>query len=147
MAMEKEFNKVNVKNKYLIGMNAVSMPKTTSEDIIVNVGYCGSSHLSIGTVVEPDRAINMDTGVEYKIDQIFDKPKYTCYTSSTFVEDTDITDQCVFDMELAKIAALPHKKLYSLKIVSDNLDEAVFDAYDPDEVWVEINKLIEKIPQ
>ena len=34
MAMEKEFNKVNYDNKYLIGMNAVNMPQTTSEDII-----------------------------------------------------------------------------------------------------------------
>ena len=143
--MEKEFNKVNASNKYLIGMNAINMPKTTDQDIIINVGYCGSSHLPIGTVVEPQKAINMDTNVSYSIDNIFNKPSYTCYTSSTFVEETDIKEQCIFDMELAKIAALPHKKLYSLKIVSDNLDEDAFDAYDPDEVWVEINELIKKI--
>ncbi len=145
MAMEKEFNKVKADNKYLIGMNAINMPQTTSDDIIINVGYCGSSHLKIGTVVEPLEAINIDTGVKYSIDPIFNKPHYTCYTSSVFVEETDITEQCIFDMELAKIAALPHKKLYSLKIVSDNLDEDAFDAYDPDEVWVEINELISTV--
>ena len=43
-----------------------------------------------------------------------------CYTNTDFVLASDYKD-CVFDMELAFIAALGFKNLHSLKYVSDNL--------------------------
>ena len=43
-----------------------------------------------------------------------------CYSNTDFVLQSDYRD-CVFDMELAYIAALGFENLYSIKIVSDNL--------------------------
>ena len=43
-----------------------------------------------------------------------------CYSNCDFVLQSDYTD-CVFDMELAFIAALGFTHLHSLKNVSDNL--------------------------
>ena len=43
-----------------------------------------------------------------------------CYSNTDFVLQSDYKD-CVFDMELAYIAALGFQNLCSLKIVSDNL--------------------------
>jgi hypothetical protein len=43
-----------------------------------------------------------------------------CYSNTDFVLQSDYKD-CVFDMELAYIAALGFENLVSLKIVSDNL--------------------------
>ena len=43
-----------------------------------------------------------------------------CYTNCDFVLASDYKD-CVFDMELAFIAALGFKNLHSFKYVSDNL--------------------------
>ena len=143
-AMEREAEKIQFDNIKVIGMNAIDLPKTTDSDTIINIGYCGSNNLKVSTIIEPDCAINLDSNEKFKIDRIFNFPSYPCYTSSVFVEKAHTDIPCIYDMELAKIAALPHKKLYSLKIVSDNLDEKAFDAYDPDSVWVEINELIKK---
>ena len=46
---------------------------------------------------------------------------YPCYTSNDFVTSTTIKEDCVFDMELAYIAAMGFQHLHALKIVSDNL--------------------------
>ena len=43
-----------------------------------------------------------------------------CYSNTDFVLQSDYTD-CVFDMELAYIAAMGFENLVALKIVSDNL--------------------------
>ena len=43
-----------------------------------------------------------------------------CYSNTDFVLQSDYRD-CVFDMELAYIAALGFENLCSIKIVSDNL--------------------------
>jgi hypothetical protein len=43
-----------------------------------------------------------------------------CYTNTDFVLASDYKD-CVFDMELAFVAALGFTRLHSLKYVSDNL--------------------------
>ena len=43
-----------------------------------------------------------------------------CYSNTDFVLQSDYKD-CVFDMELAYIAAMGFENLVALKIVSDNL--------------------------
>ena len=43
-----------------------------------------------------------------------------CYSNCDFVLQSDYKD-CVFDMELAFIAAMGFKNLHALKYVSDNL--------------------------
>ena len=45
-------------------------------------------------------------------------------------------------MELFKIRKLPHKELYCLKIVSDNLIETDCEAFRDDEAWERVRTLL-----
>ena len=94
---------------------------------LINVGYAGSANFDLGTWVEVTEARLNHPNVTYPEPELHLTP-YTlhnvkqavCYTNCDFVLASDYKD-CVFDMELAFIAALGFKKLHSLKYVSDNL--------------------------
>ena len=94
---------------------------------LYNIGYAGSANFSIGTWVEvtevrlnhpnvtyPEPALPLTVGFWKQAKQAI------CYTNCDFVLRSDYKD-CVFDMELAFIAALGFTNLHSLKYVSDNL--------------------------
>ena len=124
------------------GVGAINIIRTLQdldrEAELVNVGYAGSANFDIGTWVavtearlnhpnvtypEPElkvegRMCNVE-GVRFKVESGKLK-EAVCYTNTDFVLQSDYKD-CVFDMELAFIAALGFKKLHSLKYVSDNL--------------------------
>lgn len=101
---------------------------------LYNIGYAGSVNFDIGTWVEvcevrlnhPNVAysepklmlVDETLGVELPLDH--ETRRAVCYTNTDFVLTSDYKD-CVFDMELAFIAALGFKHLHSLKYVSDNL--------------------------
>ena len=88
---------------------------------ITNFGYVGSNNLPIGTKVRVKECKLYHPNVKYE------EPTYeldgfvNCYTSNDFVLNTDIEEDCVFDMELAYILAMGFKRVESIKIVSDNL--------------------------
>lgn len=96
---------------------------------LYNIGYAGSANFDLGTWVEVTEVRLNHPNVTYP------EPKLTmhnsqftmnncrqavCYTNCDFVLASDYKD-CVFDMELAFIAALGFKNLHSFKYVSDNL--------------------------
>lgn len=101
------------------------LPRDTQ---LINLGYCGSANFEIGSTVwvsevrlnhpnvtYPEPTLTLDTchlplGTEGVI----------CYSNTDFVLQSDYKD-CVFDMELAYIAALGFTNLRAIKIVSDNL--------------------------
>ncbi len=101
---------------------------------LVNIGYAGSANFDIGTWVkvtevrlnhpnvkyaEPKLLLTDENqGIELPLEH--DVKQAVCYTNTDFVLQSDYID-CVFDMELAFIAALGFKNLQSLKYVSDNL--------------------------
>ena len=101
---------------------------------LYNIGYAGSANFDIGTWVEVSEVrlnhpnvtypepklmlIDETLGVELPLDH--ETRRAVCYTNTDFVLASDYKD-CVFDMELAFIAALGFKHLHSLKYVSDNL--------------------------
>ena len=96
---------------------------------IYNIGYAGSANFDIGTWVEVTEVRLNHPNVTYPEPtlalsaislQHSEIIKAICYTNTDFVMASDYTD-CVFDMELAFIAALGFKHLHSLKYVSDNL--------------------------
>ena len=102
---------------------------------LINIGYAGSSNFDIGTLVEVTEVRLNHPNVTYPepvlhltplADQIatvhnqLSIKKSICYSNCDFVLASDYKD-CVFDMELAFIAALGFKSLSSLKHVSDNL--------------------------
>lgn len=96
---------------------------------LINIGYAGSANFNVGTWVEVSEVRLNHPNVTYdepalKISDsqapISDALRAICYTNTDFVLQSDYKD-CVFDMELAFIAALGFTNLHSLKYVSDNL--------------------------
>lgn len=90
---------------------------------LVNIGYCGSANFEVGSAVWVSEARLNHPNVTYPEPTLSLAPYgegVICYTNTDFVLQSDYKD-CVFDMELAYIAALGFTHLSSLKIVSDNL--------------------------
>ena len=96
---------------------------------VYNIGYAGSANFEIGTWVEVTEVRLNHPNVTYPEPELQLSPitnhqspiiRSVCYTNTDFVLASDYKD-CVFDMELAFIAALGFKQLHSLKYVSDNL--------------------------
>jgi hypothetical protein len=95
----------------------MNLPRDTP---IHNVGYAGSNSIPIGT-----RCRIGKVSAYHKA--IFTDPKYVLdgdtplYSSGDFVTETDITEPCLFDMELAFILAMGFTNVTAEKVVSDNL--------------------------
>ena len=96
---------------------------------LINIGYAGSANFDLGTWVEVTEVRLNHPNVTYpepelKISNqqstINNVKQAPCFTSIDFVLASDYKD-CVFDMELAFIAALGFTNLHSYKYVSDNL--------------------------
>ena len=97
---------------------------------LFNIGYAGSANFDLGTWVEVTEVRLNHPNVTYPEPQLKVKgvkelrsegvKQAVCYTNCDFVLASDYKD-CVFDMELAFIAALGFTNLHSWKYVSDNL--------------------------
>ena len=94
---------------------------------LFNIGYAGSANFDLGTWVEVTEVRLNHPNVTYPEPELIveslklkEAKQAVCYTNCDFVLASDYTD-CVFDMELAFIAALGFTNLHSLKYVSDNL--------------------------
>ena len=117
----------------ITGVGAINIIKSLQdldrEAELYNIGYAGSANFDLGTWVEvtevrlnhpngtypePKLTIHNEQGTMHNCRQA------VCYTNCDFVLASDYKD-CVFDMELAFIAALGFKNLHSFKYVSDNL--------------------------
>ena len=107
-------------------------------DLIVNIGYAGSTDIKIGTWVNITKSYNYEWNIpgEERYTIIgYDREKIStldnanikilpCYSAECFVTNTDIKEDVVFDMELHSIYMICCKydiELISLKKVSDNL--------------------------
>mgnify|MGYP006988833342 CR=1 FL=1 len=114
------------------GINIIrSLQDLPREAEVLNIGYAGSANFDIGTWVEVTEVrLNHpnvtypEPSLELKGEQadgrMANVKQAVCYTNCDFVLQSDYKD-CVFDMELAFIAALGFARLHSLKYVSDNL--------------------------
>jgi hypothetical protein len=105
-----------------------SLQDLDREAEIYNIGYAGSANFDLGTWVEVTEVRLNHPNVTYpepelKLSVLSSQPaakQAVCYSNCDFVLASDYKD-CVFDMELAYIAALGFKHLHSFKYVSDNL--------------------------
>ena len=106
-----------------------SLQHLDREAEIYNVGYAGSANFDLGTWVEVTEVRLNHPNVTYPEPELqlpitnHQLPmvkQAICYSNCDFVLASDYKD-CVFDMELAFIAALGFKNLHSFKYVSDNL--------------------------
>ena len=69
----------------------------------------------------------------------------TCYTSDGFVLETNIKEDAIFDMELNAIVNFPFKKYYSIKVVSDSLNNNEYNKFNYKKALEKIIKVIDKI--
>lgn len=108
-------------------------------DIIINMGYVGSTNCKIGEWVNVSRTYNYEWNIpgeqKYTIEG-FEKDKIKtlenekikklpCYSAESFVTSTEIKEDVLFDMELHSIyliCCMYGIDLISLKKVSDNLN-------------------------
>ena len=110
------------------GINIIrSLQGLDREAEVLNIGYAGSANFNVGTWVEVTEVRLNHPNVTYpeyelKVESLKLKEikQAICYTNCDFVLASDYRD-CVFDMELAFIAALGFRQLHSIKYVSDNL--------------------------
>ncbi len=126
----------------LTGVGAINVIRALQgldrEAEVLNIGYAGSANFDIGTWAEvtevrlnhpnvkyPEPELKVE-GVMCNVEGVMCNvesgklKEAVCYTNCDFVLQSDYKD-CVFDMELAFIAALGFKHVHSLKYVSDNL--------------------------
>lgn len=131
---------------YVVGIGATGIDNAEliEDDVIVNVGYAGGYEIPVGTIIEPSYAMDMRRGEIVRIDSVFPVERRVCITSDTFVDKPMSNGPHLYDMELFKVASVPHKKLYSLKIISDNLCEEDCEAYNAEESWRMVVDLIER---
>lgn len=109
-------------------MNIIKALSHISKDAeIINYGYVGSVNLPIGKTYEIGQVSLFHPNVTYSEPQIKLSGNTACYTNCDFVLQSDIKD-CVYDMELAYIAAMGFKKVTFYKTVSDNLDYSEYEA-------------------
>lgn len=111
------------------GVNVIEALKDIPRDTeILNIGHCGSNYWEVGTrlqiiAVETNHEKAQFTervkALQVKLAEKYDEVAY-CYTSTDFVTQTNKTDPCVFDMELAFIRAM-FNNVRSIKVVSDKL--------------------------
>ena len=123
--------------------------KDIGNEKIINIGFCGSNNIPIGSVVKISETYRlMDNTVEfedYRNGYRLSENGIPCYTSNCFVLHTEITNPCAFDMELNYIAAFPLNLVGAVKIVSDNL---CLDKYEEsiknseDKTWDTVRKYI-----
>lgn len=123
--LEEQANKIIITG--VGGMNVcMALAMEDRNQKVVNVGYCGSNVLPVGTVCSPDEVQLYHPNVDY-VEKVIELNSYVgrehvkCYTSSDFVVDTEIKEPVIFDMELAFIATMGFKDVLAIKQVSDNL--------------------------
>ena len=143
-ALPREAEHIDIENKVIVGINATDIPAITEEDIIINIGYCGAYNVPVGSIIEPSEVYDIYSGKSIKLDKLFECDDIKCYTSDEFVTEPVVKDKSIYDMELYKLAKLPHKHIYSLKIVSDNLNEDDCEQYNDEAAWVKIKDILEK---
>ena len=112
---------------------AVNDGKLSENDDVLNFGFAGGYKINTGLLLAVSQSFLINS--EYKESGFsldcpvgfYPSGAVVCFTSDKFVEHSKFSNPCLYDMELHEICKFPHKKIYSIKIVSDNLSESEFD--------------------
>ena len=143
-----------------VTLSLFNLSKTYDMDnsIVINIGLVGSNSLNVGEVIEVNKSYGYHfdltpfgdklyhtTNSPFKLDKITDLKQIDCYTSDGFVQETNIKETCVFDMELNTITLFPHKKIHSIKIVSDTLSANAYKEFNYDKAILNTLEHLKKI--
>lgn len=119
--------------------------KFSKPDLVINVGYAGSTDIKIGSWVNITKSYNYEWEIPGEEKYSFldygnqalniindnDIEKVECYSAECFVTKTDLKGHIAFDMELHSIVVICDMyniPVISLKKISDNL--SIDDYYD-----------------
>ena len=132
IAMEEERQKFGPEEDVLVtGVGAVNILRALAnvprDTPIRNIGYAGSNSIPIGTRVRVGKVSLYHPHYDYTEPTFQLDGDVPCYTSCDFVTETQITEPCVFDMELAFILAMGFTDVTAEKIVSDSLSTEEFE--------------------
>lgn len=130
-------------------------------DLIINVGYAGSTDLKIGEWANITKVYNYEWDIpgEEKYSMLdvgnqdlkvidADIEKVECYSSESFVTSTNLEGHIAFDMELHSIAIICDMykiDLISLKKISDNLSLEKYYETTADKQVMELTSCLELI--
>lgn len=124
------------KQKTAIGLTKY-LCKNRIPDLIINIGYAGSTNTEIGKWISIDKSYNLEWYIpgeekysmldfgNQELETIEELEKLPCYSSETFVTKTDIKENVIFDMELHSVSIIADMykiPLISMKKISDNLN-------------------------
>ena len=128
----------------VIGIGATDLPEIGENDAILNIGYCGSNGIPVGTIIEPNLCVDMRSGEAIPLHRHFEGlcRSAACFTSDTFVTEASRKEPTVYDMELFWLAKIPCHAIYVLKIVSDNLNERDCEEFDGKESWKQVREIL-----
>ena len=134
--------------------NAMKAVKRINEErippkAIINIGYAGAKGIAKGTVCYADYCRTYQV---HDIEQlsfmlctpITDIPYYDCYTSTDFVESSNIEGPFLVDMELLAYS-ISNYDVFSIKVVSDNMDMNDYDNALKDDYTKEVKKALREI--
>lgn len=131
IAMQEEREKFGPEEDVLVtGVGAINILRALEnvprDTPILNIGYAGSNCIPIGTKVRVGKVELYHPHYAYPEPVFQLDGDVPCYTSCDFVVETEITEPCVFDMELAFILAMGFTNVSAEKIVSDSLSKEEF---------------------
>ena len=92
-------------------------------EYIINIGYAGSNNIKVGEWVDiNDCRFHHEKATFWELSKRLQTKGVPCYTSTDFVTETTLKQDCVFDMELAAICNMGFDKVRAMKKISDNLN-------------------------
>lgn len=115
---------------------------TTKDDTVVHIGYCSGHKVCCNTLVEPVYAVDVETREAIRIDSLFPLEHRICLSGEEFQSEPLIESPAIYDYVLFRIGSMPHKKLYSIKIVSDYMDEGERRKYNKEEPWNRVGEML-----
>lgn len=116
------------------------------EDIIINIGYAGSNKYPVGSVIGVQKSKRLNPSTVIKEPTIELKPlteSDVCYTADNFIEHAR-DEVPLVDMELYYLALI-YPQIYSIKIVSDNLDYKTYKKTNFNKSWNKVNKILNEV--
>ena len=134
IAMEEERRLVDSDEPVLVtgvgALNVYQALKDIPRDTFIhNYGYAGSNKIPIGTTVRIGKVELYHPKTQYEEHGFMLDGNTPCFTSCDFVTETEIVEDCVFDMELAFILGMGFKNVTAIKVVSDNLSKEEYDSH------------------
>lgn len=132
IAMEEERGLVDDASSVVVtGVGAINVIGALSSidrsTPLINVGYAGSRTVDVGERVRIGKVRLHHPNAAYDERSFELDGNVACYTSSDFVTESEISEPCVFDMELAYILAMGFSDVIAEKVVSDRLSTREFE--------------------